>query len=243
MLINVVGIGKMGQAVAQTLSQKNQLGSVFSSQNVVSLEALINSKSDIIIDCSIGSVFLENLPVYLKAKQKIVVVATGWYEHLDEVKKLVKQNQVVLFWADNYSVSMVIYKELLKLTCQILQHNPEFDIYGLELHHTAKKDAPAGTTKQIANLILENYSQKKEVLYNLPTGQISPETLHISCLRGGSDNIIHDFYFDSPDELIEIKHSAKSRMAFVQGILQAVDFVETQTQGFFDLKDLLKKQY
>jgi len=238
MPINVVGTGKMGQAVIQTLAQKDQLGEVFNSQNEVTLEKLKNSQAEIIIDCSIGEAFLKNLPLYLEAKQKVVVVATAWYDHLDEVKQLVEEQYGCLFWADNYSISMMVYKRLIEISCQMLKNNPEFDVYGLELHHTAKKDAPAGTTKQIGQLIVDNFPAKKEILYDLPQGQISSETLHIASLRGGTDNIIHDFYFDSPDELIEIKHSAKSRKAFVTGILKAVGFLNQQKPGVFNLKDI-----
>ena len=238
MPINVVGTGKMGQAVIESLTQTNQLGKVFNSQNQVTLEKLKNSKSETVIDCSIGEAFLKNLPLYLEAKQKVVVVATAWYDHLEEVKKQVEQSQGTLFWADNYSISMMVYKRLIQISCQMLKNNPEFDIYGLELHHTAKKDSPAGTTKQIGQLILDNSQTKKEILYDLPQGQISPRTLHIASLRGGTDNIVHDFYFDSPDELIEIKHSAKSRQAFVTGILKAVKFLNQTQPGVYELKDL-----
>jgi 4-hydroxy-tetrahydrodipicolinate reductase len=238
MPINVVGTGKMGQAVIDSLTQSNLLGVVFNSQNQVTVEKLKNSNAETTIDCSIGEAFLNNLPQYLEAKQKVVVVATAWYDHLDEVKTLVEQNQGTLFWADNYSISMMVYKRLIEISCQMLKNNPEFDVYGLELHHTAKKDAPAGTTKQIGQLILDNFLAKKEILYDLPQGQISTETLHIASLRGGTDNIVHDFYFDSPDELIEIKHSAKSRKAFVTGILKAVEFLNHQKLGVFTLKDI-----
>jgi len=240
MPINVVGTGKMGQAVIQTLTQKNQLASVFNSENKVTLEALKNSNADTIIDCSIGIAFLENLPLYLETKQKVVVVATAWYEDLGAVKKLVEKHQGSIFWADNYSISMMVYKHLIKLACQLLKNNPEFDVYGMELHHTAKKDSPAGTTKLIGQLILDNFPTKKEILYDLPKSQISPQTLHISSLRGGTDNIIHDFYFDSPDELIELKHTAKSRQAFVTGILQAVEFLSKQQSGVYTLSDLIQ---
>jgi 4-hydroxy-tetrahydrodipicolinate reductase len=239
MLINVVGTGKMGQAVIQTLTEKNQLGEVFNSQNKVTLEALKSSNGDTIIDCSIGEAFMQNLPLYLEAKQKVVVVATAWYDHLDEVNELVQRHQGLLFWADNYSISMMVYKRLIEISCQLLKNNPEFDVYGMELHHTAKKDAPAGTTKQIGQLILDNFPAKKEILYDLPEGQISPETLHIASLRGGTDNIVHDFYFDSPDELIQIKHSAKSRQAFVTGILKATQFLNQQKSGVYTLSNLL----
>jgi 4-hydroxy-tetrahydrodipicolinate reductase len=134
---------------------------------------------------------------------------------------------------------MMVYKRLIEISCQLLKNNPEFDVYGMELHHTAKKDAPAGTTKQIGQLILDNFPAKKEILYDLPEGQISPETLHIASLRGGTDNIVHDFYFDSPDELIQIKHSAKSRQAFVTGILKATQFLNQQKSGVYTLSNLL----
>lgn len=238
MPINVVGTGKMGQAVIDSLTQNNQLGEVFNSQNKVTLEKLKNSQAETVIDCSIGEVFLKNLPIYLEARQKVVVVATAWYDNLDEVKKQVEHQRGTLFWADNYSISMMVYKRLIEISCQMLKNNPEFDVYGMELHHTAKKDAPAGTTKQIGQLILDNFPTKKEILYDLPQAQISPETLHIASLRGGTDNIVHDFYFDSPDELIQIKHSAKNRQAFVTGILKAVEFLNHQKPGVYDLKDL-----
>ena len=38
-----------------------------------------------------------------------------------------------------------------------------YDVYGLEIHHTGKKDSPSGTAKKLADIIMKGLPGKKKL--------------------------------------------------------------------------------
>lgn len=181
---------------------------------------------------------MKNLPLYLENKQKVVVVASNWYEDFDKVKDLVESQNADLIFAKNFSITLQIYQKILKEACKSFANYPEFDIFGLEWHHRAKKDSPSSTTQALAETIIENSPSKSEVSYENPHTQIAKNTLHFACLRGGEDNIVHNIFFDNENETIELKHSIKNRKAIVLGILNAIKYIENH-QGFHAWEDTI----
>jgi dihydrodipicolinate reductase len=68
----------------------------------------------------------------------------------------------------------------------------------------------------------------------------NPKTLYISCLRGGTNNINHKFYFDNQEDCIEISHTVKDRISFVNGIIKSINFLKSKKSGFFEFNDLFQ---
>ena len=234
-IISVVGKGKMGQSVANKLQEIGYSVQVFDSKNLVQKEKL--SESNFVIDCSVGPSFVSNLPIYLQTKQKVVVAATGWYDQIENVKKQVDDANGTLLWADNFSTGVMIYKKILAYACQLFSQYPSYDLYGVEHHHNQKKDSPSGTTKKISEILLDNFPAKTQVSFENQHKQIDPKTLHIACLRGGMDNINHKFYFDNQEDNIEISHTNKDRIAFTNGIINSMLFLNDKASGFYTFDD------
>jgi 4-hydroxy-tetrahydrodipicolinate reductase len=239
MTISLIGRGQMAQAVATQLTQHHYTYTQFHSENPVTTDQLQQHDSHIVIDCSLASAFLQNLPIFLQNQQKIIVVTTGWYNHLEQVTQQVTTAQGTLLYGDNFSISMQVYKKLLATAADLLNDHPQFDVFGMEHHHRHKKDAPAGTTHKIANLLLHHLTRKQHISFDRINTQISPDTLHIATLRGGENNIKHHFSFDSNSETIELQHQIKDRQALAQGVLQAVTFIDSASPGVYNFEDLI----
>lgn len=62
----------------------------------------------------------------------------------------------------------------------------------------------------------------------------------VHALRGGTIAGIHEVDFFGEDETIEIKHTATSRMIFVNGALKAARFLTDQQPGLYTMDDLLR---
>ncbi|WP_300941931.1 dihydrodipicolinate reductase C-terminal domain-containing protein, partial [uncultured Dubosiella sp.] len=62
----------------------------------------------------------------------------------------------------------------------------------------------------------------------------------IHALRGGTVAGIHEVGFYGNDEILEIRHTANSRMIFVDGALKAARFLCGQEPGLYSMVDLLK---
>jgi 4-hydroxy-tetrahydrodipicolinate reductase len=160
-LISIIGKGKMGENLTAELIKLGYRVQVFDSKYLVTKAKLKNS--EFVIDCSVGSAFLQNLPIFLETKQKIIVVATGWYKSIKKVKNQIKKENGILLWGDNFSIGMLLYKKILQHSCQLFsRYSNSYDLYGLEHHHNQKKDSPAGTTQKISDLILDNFPQKNK---------------------------------------------------------------------------------
>jgi 4-hydroxy-tetrahydrodipicolinate reductase len=242
MHISIVGSGKMGTSVANFLKEKTdiQIVQIYNSQNPVTLEKLQKSISELIIDCSLGEVFLQNLENYLKAKQKIVAVASNWYQNLNQVTELVKKYNGTLFYAKNYAIGSHLYQKMIANAVK-LTNDLNFDLALHEAHHVFKKDYPSGVAKEIAQIVVENSTTKNQwECYPDGQSQINPETFYVSISRYGNNTINHDLFVTSDFEDIVITHRVRDRVVFAQGIWQALQFLQNKIPGIYNMEDLVR---
>ena len=237
-------IGRNGNMAKECLSffgmdPEFNISANFHSTNPVSKRALSESDSQVVIDCSVGEVFLNNLETYLKANQVVVVISSGWYGDLEKVRGLVKKYQGRLFYADNYAIGSFLFKEIIKEACQLIK-DQDFDISLLEKHHINKKDYPSAVALKIADIVIENTKKQQVKTFPNPESKvIQPEDFCISSYRVGSNSIDHEFYIASDYEDIKIAHSVRDRKAFMKGIKTAIEFVLTKPSGVYDMQDLI----
>jgi 4-hydroxy-tetrahydrodipicolinate reductase len=133
-----------------------------------------------------------------------VVGTTGWDpQPLDE---LAREGGLRLFVAPNFSIGAVLMMRFAKEAAEYL---PRAEI--IELHNEAKKDAPSGTAKATAALI-------------------------------GGDPVIHsvrlpglvahqEVIFGADGQLLTIRHDTTARESFAQGVLLALDKLDSLPPG------------
>ncbi len=80
--------------------------------------------------------------------------------------------------------------------------------------------------------------RKKRIETNKLNDSIAPDVMHVSSTRAGSVIGTHLVGFDSDFDSIELKHSAKNRIGFVQGALRAAQWMKGK-KGVYTMKDLL----
>ena len=91
MRIALIGFGKMGREIdAVAREQGETIARVFELGSEVQAEAL--GDVDICIDFSMPEAVLSNIRAAIAAKRDIVVGTTGWYQHLPELKGIVKDS-------------------------------------------------------------------------------------------------------------------------------------------------------
>lgn len=238
MNISIVGKGKMAQSVIDNLPNKYFVKNVFDSKNQVSLSKLKDTDSQLLIDCSLGSVFLKNLDIYLKAEQKILVVASNWYQELEKVESMVKKYKGCLFYSANFSIANFYYKKIIETACKLFNKVNDYDLALSEEHHVFKKDYPSAVAKEIAQIVLREIDKKTEFRAD-PEEEIKSNTFYCSSLRHGKNTIRHNFYISGEFDEIEIKHNVRDRKVFTQGILKAIYFLKKQKTGVYNMQDLL----
>jgi 4-hydroxy-tetrahydrodipicolinate reductase len=113
--------------------------------------------------------------------------------------------------------------------------HPEYEVFIEEIHHTQKLDAPSGTAITLANDIINNL-KRKEVWKNEMTE--NTEMLGIKSIRESNVPGTHIITYQSENDIIEIKHTAKNRLGLAMGAILAAEFVVGK-KGIYEMKDIL----
>lgn len=213
MRIALIGYGKMGHEVESLIKESGQ-------HEVVSLE-----EADVAIDFTVPEAVLENVKKAAGLGKNIVVGTTGWYEQMDEVKKIIKEAKTGFIYGSNFSIGANIFFQIVNFASKLFNKYGSYDVAGYEIHHSAKKDIPSGTAKKIASNILENFPGKKELIF--------------SALRVGRFFGYHEVIFDSAADEVRLSHNAHSRRGFAEGALLAAEFIKDK-KGFYCFDEVFK---
>lgn len=186
----------------------------------------ILKNTDVAIEFSTPDAVVNNIYKCFSFDIPIVVGTTGWYDKLEEVRNYALANKKSLLYASNFSIGVNLFFELNKKLLENSWFGTEFvrNISIEEIHHTQKIDKPSGTAKTLAE-ILKNNSQFNEI--------------PITSIREGDVFGTHTVKYESNNDIIEIRHMAKSRSGFAQGAVDAAKFLIGK-QGVFTINDLLK---
>ena len=71
------------------------------------------------------------------------------------MRDAVVQANTGLVWGPNFSIGMNIFMQLVAQAAALFAKHPDYEAWGWEIHHAAKKDAPSGTLKKLAEEIAQ----------------------------------------------------------------------------------------
>lgn len=175
---------------------------------------------DVLVDFTIPEATEINLDFVAKYRKALVLGTTGLND--SQLKKVEEISGVVpVVFSPNMSIGVNVLFAVLPEIAKRL--GPDYSIEIVEAHHKAKKDAPSGTAKKIAQILGE--ATKKEI----PTHAV----------RLGDIIGDHTVIFCGNSERIEIKHQAHSRDLFALGALKAAKWVFGKPPGLYSMQDVL----
>ncbi len=145
-----------------------------------------------------------NVRAALEQGVSCVVGTTGW--DAQQLDGLARERGLRLFVAPNFSLGAVL---MMRFAEQAAQYFPRAEI--VELHNEAKKDAPSGTAALTAKLI-------------------------------GGDTVIHsvrlpglvahqEVIFGGEGQLLTIRHDTTARESFADGVLLALEKLDSLPPG------------
>jgi 4-hydroxy-tetrahydrodipicolinate reductase len=240
--------GKMGQEISKLVKKDEEYKVVAgidrheSEDNyypVFKTFSECNVEADIIIDFSSPNNIDEMFSYAIDKKLPIVLCTTGLSEEeINRVKET--STKVAILRSANMSVGINTVIKLLQEATKVLAER-DFDIEIIERHHNQKVDAPSGTALLIAdamNEVLDNeYSYKYD--RTVDREKRSKKEIGILPLRGGSIIGDHEVIFAGLDEVIEIKHTAYSRVIFAKGAIYAAKFLVGKAPGMYQMSDVI----
>jgi len=223
----IVGHGKMGRLIEQlALEYDFDVRAKFTSHNNTHAAGLTSEALrgvDVAIEFSTPDSAVANLRTLSALRVNTVTGTTGWLQQLPVVRQAVADSQSALVWGSNFSVGMNLFMQAVAHTAALLAKHPEYQAWGWEIHHSAKKDSPSGTMRKLSEEMLA-------AGYDRP--------VNIAANRAGAHPGTHEIGFDSAADTITLRHTARSREGFARGALQAARWIVGK-KGFFEFKEIL----
>ena len=220
----IVGRGKMGHLVQQLAPEYGfAVAANFSSSNISGLSRESLRGASIAVEFSTPTAAPQNLRRLAELGVNTVCGTTGWYEELPRVREAISAAHSALVFSANFSVGVNLFSEIVSRAAALFAQHPEYEAWGWEIHHSAKKDAPSGTLKKLAADIRS-------------AGFTGPLTL--SSNRAGAHIGTHEIGFDSPADTITLRHTARNREGFARGALQSAQWIIGK-QGVFEFREIL----
>lgn len=206
MKIGLFGHGKMGKMVKRLALELNH-------------SVVEPSDADVCIDFSHASVVLEHIKWAVEREKPLVIGTTGWESDMKAARSLIDKSKTAVLFSPNFSLGVAHFIHLLKYARARLA---DYEVAGVEYHHSQKQDSPSGTAKRIAEAL-----------------DMSTPFASVRC---GSIAGKHEVLFDSPFDTITLIHEARNREDFARGALKAAAWIRDK-KGWYTLDDLYSADY
>lgn len=243
MKIALIGYGGMGRCVCdQAKKRGHEVVAIVDPHadeagfQTLSAEAV--GDADVVIDCTLPGAAVDNLKVVAESRKNMVMVTTGWYQRMDEVRSIVEHAGIGFLWSSNFSIGVNLYFKMVEEAAKLIDKFEEYDIWGHEIHHFNKADSPSGTAKILEEILLKNIARKTSVIEEKLDRRRKDNEIHFSSVRGGAVNFEHVIGFDSEADTIKISHSARNRDGYALGAVKAAEWLEGK-KGFYGMEDFL----
>jgi len=238
----IVGYGRMGKNIEKILKEKKMdIRSTIDNFSQESMFKELNNDSlkgcDVAIEFANSEGIIDRIKIYLDNNVNVVMGTTGWYDKSEEIKKLIGK-KIGFIWSGNFSLGVNIFFRIVRQSAKIFNKFTEYDPMLYELHHNQKKDSPSGTSKMITKILTEEMRGKTKVVEDKLDRKIEENEIHSASVRGGYIPGIHTVLFDSPEDTVELKHSARNREGMARGAVMAALWINGK-KGFFTIDDFM----
>ena len=225
----IVGCGKMGRLIESLAPEYGfAVRAKFNSKNNpqgagLTREAL--QGMDVAMEFSTPGSAAQNIVALAHAGVNAVCGTTGWLKELPAARDSVNQHGTGLVWAPNFSVGVNLFVQTVAHAASLFANRTEYEAWGWEIHHGAKKDAPSGTLSKLAEAMRANGYDR---------------AINLSANRAGAHPGTHEIGFDSAGDTITLRHTARSREGFARGALCAARWAIGK-KGVFEFREILRE--
>ena len=237
MRVAILGYGKMGHVVEKVLLERqHEIVAVI--DNEADWQRLDNEfrRAEVAIDFSEPGVAVSNMLRAFEAHVPVVVGTTGWLDRLEEVCKRCADANGKLVYGSNFSIGVNIFFRVNRFLSKLMNTQDRYHVTMEETHHIHKKDAPSGTAIHLAQDIIHEVDALNE-------WQLTPcdhtDVVPITAIREGEVPGTHKIVWDSPEDTIEITHTAHGREGFALGAVHAAEWLVLQPSGVYPFEKCL----
>ena len=184
--------------------------------------AAVHPRGGVIVDFSLAPALPGLLAGAAATDAPLVVGTTGFTPDQQAALADYARDHAVV-QAANFSVGIPLLAELLKHLARLLPDG--FAAEQVETHHRHKRDRPSGTARSLAAV----WSEARG-------GEGEPP---VHSVRLGGVTGVHHWIVADDEEVLELRHTALSRRAFLRGIVPSVRFAATSPPGLYGMADVL----
>jgi 4-hydroxy-tetrahydrodipicolinate reductase len=223
MKIALLGYGKMGRMVEEAASRQNI-------EVACIVDPVAGSRGrlqdcEVVIDFSEPAAVIDNIRMVSAAGLAMVVGTTGWYDRIEEVRRMVDEKQIGFVYGSNFSVGVNLMFKIARYSAHLFSRFASHEPFIEEAHHQFKKDAPSGTAIFLKREVEAEY--KREV--------------PVASLRAGFIPGTHALGFDSEADTLTITHTARNRAGFADGAIIAAQWIAGR-HGVYEFSEIIDEQ-
>jgi len=240
--IGIFGAGKLAHAILEEAQAVNAKPSSTAEVPEFLIEWMVDEGDpiparpiDVAIEASVPDAVESHLTWAIDTSTALLIATTGW--DIPDMKARIGDRTAVLV-SPNFSFTVTFLRRIAAQLAQFADWYGEGDLAVFEQHHSAKKDAPSGTAKALAQAIVSGSSRYTG--WNASGWDAwDPSKVAIASLRAGSEAGVHELVFDAPHEQLSIVHRARDRRVFASGALKAAQWILGR-KGLFGMDDVLE---
>lgn len=236
MNIAIIGYGRMGHEIEEAaVARGHTTGLTIDINNTGDFVPEKFKGIDVAIEFTSPETAFENVSRCLGMKVPVVSGTTGWQKDYDRAAELCLKHGTAFLHTSNFSIGVNL---LFRLNEELASRIKDFSDYSVsieEIHHTKKLDAPSGTAISIAKGISGNHP-RYESWCN--AGEEKPGQIPIKAVREGMVPGTHIITWDSPIDILSVRHEAKNRKGFALGAVVAAEYIYNRS-GVYTMKDVL----
>jgi 4-hydroxy-tetrahydrodipicolinate reductase len=225
--VGVLGArGRMGAEVVKAVSNSSDLELVAELDLGDSLDQLVSSKAQVVVDFTTPDSVMNNLEFLIQNNIHAVVGTTGFDSaRIDSLsKELSKHPQVGVLIAPNFAIGAVLMMEFAEKAARYFD-SAEI----IEMHHPAKVDAPSGTAARTAELMTQARKDSKKAPMPDATKQSLDGArgskvgdIQIHSIRAQGLVAHQEVLLGGVGETLTIRHDSLDRAGFMPGVLLGI---------------------
>jgi 4-hydroxy-tetrahydrodipicolinate reductase len=234
--------GRMGSEVVKAVQAAHDLELVAALDLGDSLEVLVASGVEVVVDFTTPDSVMSNLEFLAKNNIHAVVGTTGFDEaRIIVLKEMLKASTSGVLIAPNFAIGAVL---MMEFATKAAQYFESAEI--IELHHPNKVDAPSGTAARTAELMSK--ARKEAGLTSMPDATttsldgargatVGDVPVHSVRLRG---LVAHqEVILGGLGETLTIRHDSLDRAGFMPGVLLGIRKVSSHPGLTFGLENFM----
>lgn len=221
--VAIAGTGRMGQAIAESLKQQNDMDLAGLWGRGDDLDELV-SNADVVIDFSLPEGTSQVLETVTRLGKPLVCGVSGLTDKQMAAIDTTAAS-VPLVYDRNMSLGVAVLERSVREAAASL--GMDFTVEISEVHHVHKKDAPSGTALKLGEAVTE------------ARGELGDGSVGYQSERRGEVPGDHEVVMSSPTERLTFAHSVTTRQVFADGAIRAARWAVEQEPGRYAMSDVL----